>query len=76
MVLYLTTKIILLNTTYDITSLCLLAKLMNNYYDILDAIMISYKFFDIFDLKVIIIDINSSIIYPILEKSIFEFNLL
>ena len=65
-----------LNTTYYIIFVFLSIKTVDNYYWVLSAFIKLYGFFDILNPKIIITNIDFSIIYIILEKYLFLFYLL
>lgn len=68
MLLYITIRVMFLNTTNYIAFAFLLSKTVDNYHWILDIIKKLYKFLDILNPKVIIINTKSSIIYANLEQ--------
>lgn len=74
--LYIIIRIISLNIIYYIAFTFLLAKTVNNHSWVFDIFKKLYKFFDISNLKIIIIDAKFSIIYTILKKFLLIFYLL
>lgn len=66
--LFIIVKVTSLNITYYIIFAFLSAKMVDDYCQIFSTIKKLYEFLDIPDLKIIVTNINSNIIYAILEK--------
>lgn len=76
MPLYIIIEIMLLNTTYYIVFVFLLAKMVDDYYWILGIIEKLYEFFDVLNSKVIITSTNFNIICAILKEFLLASHLL